>query len=96
MNVGEVFDMFSEALRIMDKNTQELMYVEAMEELTEVKGELTEAKEKLTETEGKLEKAETELDLVKRIYALLMSGKTLQEVAVQFQMDEERVKELLQ
>lgn len=81
--------MFSEALRIMDKNTQELMYVEAMEELTETK-------EELTETKDKLEKVESNLELVKKMYGLMMSGKTLKEVAEQFQMNEDEVSTLLQ
>ena len=102
--------MFSEALRIMDKNTQELMYAEAMEELTEVREKLTGttekltvAKEKLTETEGKLTEAEgklteteEELILIKKIYGLLMSGKTMEEAAVLLDLELDRVKELLQ
>jgi transcriptional regulator with PAS, ATPase and Fis domain len=41
-DVGKVMDMFSEALYMLDRNTEELMYNEAMQELKETRKELEE------------------------------------------------------
>lgn len=88
MDVGEVLNMFSEALRIMDKNTQELMYAEAMEELTEAREELAEAKEELTETKAALSR-------IREICSLVIQGMTLTEIAEKYQITEDEVEELL-
>ena len=88
MDVGEVFGMFSEALRIMDQNEEELMYAEAMEELSQTK-------EKLDRTESRLSDTESRLVLTQKICRLAMQGKNVTEIAEQCQITVEEVEQLL-
>jgi hypothetical protein len=50
-DVGKVMDMFSEALYMLDRNTEELMYTEAMQELTEARKKLEEQEKAMQEQE---------------------------------------------
>ena len=100
-DVGEVFAMFSEALREMDKNMEELMYAEAMEELSETKVKLSETEGKLSETEGKLSETEEKLSetegklfLMQKVCRLAMQGKSVVEIAEECQISEEEVERL--
>ena len=79
-DVGEVFAMFSEALREMDKNMEELMYAEAMEELSETRARLSETEEKLF--------------LMQKVCRLAMQGKSVVEIAEECQISEEEVEKL--
>lgn len=73
--------MFSEALRIMDRNEEELMYAEAME--------------KLSDTEEKLSEAEEKVSLIQKICKLAMQGQAIEEIAEQCQMSKEEVEYIL-
>jgi hypothetical protein len=52
-DVGKVMDMFSEALYMLDRNTEELMYHEAMQELNEARKKLEE-KDRMVRDRDKL------------------------------------------
>ena len=93
-DVGEVFAMFSEALREMDKNMEELMYAEAMEELSETRARLSETEGKLSETEGKLSETEGKLFLMQKVCRLAMQGKSVTEIAEECQISKEEVDRL--
>lgn len=62
MDVGEVMNMFSEALYMLDRNTEKLMYDEAIENLDKVTAELDQKKEELDRTSAELNKTNAELN----------------------------------
>jgi hypothetical protein len=65
LNVERVLGMFSEELRILDRNTVKYMIDEMQEELDTKKAELESTKEELDSAKTELDTAKTELDTTK-------------------------------
>lgn len=61
-DIGGVLDMFSDALRIMDRNTVQLMIDEMQEELEETKGKVREQADEIKQQAKALEEKEDELE----------------------------------
>ena len=64
-DIGGVLSMFSEALKIMDRNTVQYMIDELEGNLAEAEGWLAETKRQLNETKGQLSEATEELNETK-------------------------------
>jgi hypothetical protein len=65
LNVERVLGMFSEELRILDRNTVKYMIDEMQEELDTKKAELESTKEELDSAKTELDTAKTELEVAK-------------------------------
>ncbi len=61
-DIGGVLDMFSDALRILDRNTVQLMIDEMQEELEETKGKVREQADEIKQQAKALEEKEDELE----------------------------------
>lgn len=86
-NIGEVVDMFSDVLQMLDRNTEKLMYDEMMEDLRKAKKE--------TEKERKrADKAEKEARKKEAVYKLLLKGYTEQEIIEQEGVTAEYIQKL--
>ena len=71
---GEVLSMFSEALRILDRNTAELMVDRMKDEIDELKvqaeenrAQLEEKDSQLEENRARLEEKDAEIDRLKKL-----------------------------
>jgi septal ring factor EnvC (AmiA/AmiB activator) len=75
-DVGKVMNMFSEALYMLDRNTEELMYNEAMQELKETRKELEEQKKTIQEqkkaNEELKKQAEEQLQKYNQLTSILL------------------------
>ncbi len=60
-DIGGVLNMFSDALRILDRNTVQLMIDDMNEKLEETKEKLEETKEELEGAKGKVQKQADEI-----------------------------------
>ena len=63
----EVLSMFSEALRILDRNTAELMVDRMKDEIDELKVQAEENKARLEEKDSQLEEKDAEIDRLKKL-----------------------------
>lgn len=59
--------MFSEALRILDRNTAELMVDRMKDEIDELKVQAEENKARLEEKDSQLEEKDAEIDRLKKL-----------------------------
>ena len=73
LNTERVINMFSEELKILDKNTITYMIDEMQEELDKKKNELNEAQSKLDTVKTELNTAKTELDLTSTFFPWLIN-----------------------
>ena len=86
-NIGEVVDMFSDVLQMLDRNTEKLMYDEMMEDLRKAKEE--------TEKERKrADKAEETARKKEAVYKLLLKGCAEQEIMEQEGVTAEYIQKL--
>ena len=63
----EVLSMFSEALRILDRNTAELMVDTMKDEIDELKVQAEENRAQLEENRARLEEKDAEIDRLKKL-----------------------------
>ena len=66
----EVLSMFSEALKIMDKNTVKYMMDELTEKLSDTENKLSDTENKLSDTENKLSDTENKLSDTKNKFII--------------------------
>ena len=67
----EVLNMFSESLRILDKNSMDLLIDEAMERAEKAEADLKRAEEEAKRGKAKNEKAQQEIAMLKQELAKL-------------------------
>ncbi len=91
-DIGGVLDMFSDALRILDRNTVQLMIDEMQEELEESKGKVKEQANEIEKQANEIEKQASEIE--KQDDKIKQQAKVLEEKQGELEKKEERIKEL--
>ena len=98
-DIGGVLNMFSDALRILDRNTVQLMIDEMKEELEGTKEELEGTREELEGAKGKVEELAGQIgeqaDQIKRQFSEMEEqAKALEEKQDELEKKDNRIKEL--
>ena len=91
LNMEEVMSMFSEELRILDRNTVKYMIDDMQNELVELKGQVQETKQQLRESEQQLR--ESEQQLRDKEQQLQKSEQQIQESEQQLRESEQQLRE---
>ena len=98
-NIEGVMDMFSKELRILDRNTVQLMIDEMQddleqkrEELKEKQGELEQTQGELEQTQGELEQTQGELEQTQG--ELMQKNEELEQLKKQYEQAMKEIKEL--
>lgn len=98
-NIEGVMDMFSKELRILDRNTVQLMIDEMQddleqkrEELKEKQGELEQKREELKQTQGELKEKQGELEQTQG--ELMQKNEKLEQLKKQYEQAMKEIKEL--
>lgn len=97
MDVERVMNMFSEALYMLDRNTEKLMYDEAINELEKLKEDRKKIEteiERMREEKKQAEEEKQRAEIDKQIYRCLLLGDDISEIAKKLNVSVEYVTEL--
>lgn len=92
----ELMEMYSEILRILDRNSERNMVTDLQGEVDELKGEVDELKGENKELKGENKElkdtiAEYKVHLIKQIQTKMNKGKTLSEIACELETEENKI-----